>query len=115
MEKLSAERVGYEAMLRGTRSKKFVDFGVCRDIQGLTSHLGKNREERPMGAPAKQEGITLEGLLRSRLDSTDPLAKILAKVLIEKGIITTPELMKKILEETGGDQIIDSRGKKWIR
>ncbi len=68
-----------------------------------------------MGAPAKQEGITLEGLLRSRLDSTDPLAKILAKVLIEKGIITTPELMKKILEETGGDQIIDSRGKKWIR
>ncbi len=68
-----------------------------------------------MGTPAKQEEITIEDLLRSRLDSTDPLAKILAKVLIDKDVITTTDLLKEVLREQGTDQIVDSRGKKWVR
>lgn len=68
-----------------------------------------------MGTPAKQEGVNLDDLLRSRLGSTDTLAKVLAKLLIDKGIITTTDLLKEILKEQGSDQIIDSRGKKWVR
>lgn len=68
-----------------------------------------------MGTPAKQESMTLDDLLRSRLDSTDTLAKVLAKVLIDKSIITTTDLLKEILKEQGSDRIVDSRGKKWVR
>jgi hypothetical protein len=68
-----------------------------------------------MGTPAKQEGITLDDLLRSRLDSTDTLARVLAKVLIDKSVITTTDLLKQILKEQGSDRVVDSRGKKWIR
>jgi hypothetical protein len=68
-----------------------------------------------MGTPAKQEGMTLDDLLRSRLDSTDTLARVLTKVLIDKSIVTTTDLLKEILKEQGSDRIVDTRGKKWVR
>ena len=68
-----------------------------------------------MGTPAKREDMTLDDLLRSRLDSTDALAKVIVKVLIDKGIITTTDLLKQILKEQGSDRIVDTRGKKWVR
>lgn len=68
-----------------------------------------------MGTPAKQEGVNLDDLLKSRLGSTDILAKVLAKVLIDKGVITTSDLLKEILKEERSNQMVDSRGKKWVR
>ena len=49
-----------------------------------------------MAEPNKRP-VTLEELLVSSLAQTDALAKL----LIEKGLITREEFMQKILEETG--------------
>jgi hypothetical protein len=68
-----------------------------------------------MADPAKKESISLEDLIRFRLPHTDCLAKTLAKVLIDKGVITTTDLLKEVLKEQGANQIVDSRGKKWVR
>lgn len=68
-----------------------------------------------MADPAKEHSISLEDLIRFRLSPTDPLAKALAKVLIDKGVITTTDLLKEVLREQGADRIVDSRGKKWVK
>lgn len=81
-----------------------------------------------MGAIANEDIVNLGELLErleSRLKKADPLAKVLAKVLIEKRITTGPELLKKLSAEQGDDMpisqskqqedFIDIRGKRWIR
>lgn len=78
-----------------------------------------------MATLVKEDVVALEALVEARLSHADPLSKVLARVLIEKGIITGPELVKKLRVEKEIDQVIlqsqqqegftDSRGKKWIR
>ena len=75
---------------------------------------------------AKEDVVTLDKLLKSILGQPDPLAKILAKLLIEKGVITTPELVQKLwaegkpdqaseLEGRAQDAYVDPKGKVWTK
>ncbi|MFQ5682269.1 MAG: hypothetical protein ACE5HC_03255 [Candidatus Binatia bacterium] len=74
---------------------------------------------------AKGDVVDIEERLQSKLAQADPLAKVLARVLIERGITTGPELIKKLIAGDGDEQeswrdalpqaVVDSRGKRWIR
>jgi hypothetical protein len=73
----------------------------------------------------KEDTVKLDKLMKSILGKADPLAKILAKLLIERGIITVPELVEKLwaegkierasLEGKLRDKFVDPKGKLWTK
>ena len=75
---------------------------------------------------AKEDVVTLDKLIKSILGQPDPLAKILAKLLIEKGVITMPDLVQQLwaegkpdqapsLEGRSQDGYVDAKGKLWTK
>ncbi len=55
-----------------------------------------------MGTVAKQEVVTMQELLVSSLATADALAKL----MIEKGLITQAEFMQKLLAERASNQAL---------
>mgnify|MGYP003576609145 CR=1 FL=1 len=76
-----------------------------------------------MANPAKREIVNFEHLLRARLAKGDALARVLASLLIKKGVISDSELMENLLPDEGDnlsawqgkyrDGFIDTKGKTW--
>ena len=76
-----------------------------------------------MANPAKREIVNFEHLLRARLAKGDALARVLASLLIKKGVISDSELIENLLPEESddlsawqgkyGDGFTDSKGKTW--
>jgi hypothetical protein len=72
-------------------------FGPCgEDLLGRIAIETQSRRYRraPMAELDKSKTVSLEGLMVSTLAMTDALAKL----LIEKGIITDAEFKQKLLE-----------------
>ncbi|HEV8342821.1 MAG TPA: hypothetical protein VGR30_10665 [Candidatus Binatia bacterium] len=73
----------------------------------------------------KEDLVNLEKLMKSILGRPDPLGRILAKMLIERGIITVEELAEKLwaegkierasLEGKSHNRFVDTKGKLWTK
>lgn len=72
----------------------------------------------------KKDTLTLENAAELTEGRDEPLAKALAKMLIEKGILSAPDLLTRVSAEkrvntpASNDRspvdFIDSKGKRWI-